>query len=79
MRYAYYNCTNLTRAVCGSNVTDMAYAYYNCRNFSIYAPSNSLTAKRLFYANTYGLSSITFTNSGNEAYNATYNIRLYFT
>jgi hypothetical protein len=54
-------------------------AYNGCRNFSIYAPLNSLTANRLFYANTYGLTSITFTNSGNEAYNATYNIHLYFT
>ena len=103
MSWAYYNCTNLTTAVCGDKVTNMSWAYsnctnlttvicepknvvnmyrayYNCRNFSIYAPPRySLTANQLFYANTYGLTSITFTNTENEAYNAVYNIRLHFT
>lgn len=79
MQCAYENCVNLTTAVCGPNVIDMRNAYSGCYDFSIYVPANSRAVDRLFYANTYGLNSITFTNSGNEAYNAAYNIRLYFT
>jgi hypothetical protein len=49
MWQTYCNCTNLTTAVCGTNVTDMYMTYYNCTNLTTAACGPNATNMRSAY------------------------------
>jgi hypothetical protein len=70
MEYAYVNCTNLTEAVCGSNVTDMTRTYSNCTSLTkaVFGPKVSYIANAyygcpLIQGNTYVFSKGMYTGS----------------
>ena len=86
MSYTYYNCRNLNAGTFyfrAKNITNIAKCFYgknNSRRYNIHVPAGSNTLNLIYNTtNTYSIvgATITWTNSGQNFYNTTYNIYIY--
>ncbi|MBQ2013043.1 MAG: leucine-rich repeat protein, partial [Bacteroidaceae bacterium] len=75
MNGAYYNCTNLTTAVCGNNVTYMNEAYSRCSSLITAVCGNNVTSIASAYFNCTNIQGNTYfySNSISGVRNCFYN------
>ena len=86
MASAYYNCRNLNAGTFyfrAKNITNIAKCFYGkntSRRYNIHIPAGSKTLNLIYNTtNAYSIvgATITWTNSGQNFYNTTYNIYIY--